>query len=112
MPTVGIELSPNPVTLFDTSFQGEFHGPAILSPKRTKRDIGGFYDASWEIRTSDKELALELLTNGLGREVRFFNEKTNLDWEGYLNRHDGGQRLRRPLAQHMRHVLRRPGYSK
>jgi len=98
MPTVGIELSPNPVTLFDTSFHQEFHGPAILNPKKTKRDIGGFYDASWEIRTSDKELALELLTNGLGREVRFFNEKANLDWEGYLNRVTIDRRIARVTA--------------
>jgi len=92
------EVKIEAVSSGDLGYHREFHGPVILNPKKTKRDIGGFYDASWEIRTSDKELALELLTNGLGREVRFFNEKANLDWEGYLNRVTIDRRIARATA--------------
>ena len=92
------EVKIEAVSSGDLGYHQEFHGPIILNPKKTKRDIGGFYDASWEIRTSDKELALELLTNGLGREVRFFNEKANLDWEGYLNRVTIDRRIARATA--------------
>lgn len=92
------EVRIEPSLASDLGFHHEFHGPAILDPKKTKRDMGGFYDAEWTIRTSDKELALELLTNGLGRQARFFNEKANLDWEGYLNRVTIDRRIARVTA--------------
>ena len=92
------EVKIEAVSSGDLGYHQEFRGPVILNPKKTKRDIGGFYDASWEIRTSDKELALELLTNGLGRQVRFFNEKANPDWEGYLNRVTIDRRIARATA--------------
>ena len=52
--------------------------------KTSHRSIGGFYNAQFSIPFSDKEKAIQWVNLGPGRDVRFYNEKGNLDWEGMI----------------------------
>lgn len=49
------------------------------------RDIGWFYEARFTLLRPSKLEALKWLNNGPGREVIFYNDNGNPDWEGYIN---------------------------
>jgi hypothetical protein len=49
------------------------------------RDIGGFYSCSFKIAHPIKEWVIEFLTNGVGRHLEFYNDKSELNWEGFVN---------------------------
>jgi hypothetical protein len=56
----------------------------FTAPRMSHREIGGFYSATYELTTTDREESIALLNMSPGRDVKFYNEKGNLDWEGMI----------------------------
>lgn len=55
------------------------------NPKTAHRDMTRYYQASFDLVVDSREEALEFLNNGLMREVQFYNDKSRIDWVGFIN---------------------------
>jgi len=80
-----IVLSPNPVTLAGGNYHEELSVGRFEDEQYELRDVGGFYSCQFKVARPTKEWAIEFLNNGAGRHVQFYNDKSNLNWEGYVN---------------------------
>jgi hypothetical protein len=87
MGSASVVISENPVTSWE-SFHQEIPVRNLLedSLKLVDRDMGGFYSASFVLETDNRELAIDYLNNGPGRQLHVYNDKSNVDWEGFINR--------------------------
>jgi len=79
-----IVISENPVSTWE-----QFH---LLLPRTrfaeeetTKRDMGGDYQASFNMVPESRDEALTFLNSGLGRDVKFVSDDGIATWRGYVN---------------------------
>lgn len=79
-----IVLTENPVTTYDT-FHLDLPRHRLASISTTKRDMGGYWDASFDLIPDSREEAQALLANCLGRQVEIFNDDGQVAWEGMVN---------------------------
>ena len=84
MARTDIVISANPVLDYET-FELTLDPSRYLNPKTTHRDMTRYYQASFDLVVNSREEALEFLNNGLMREVRFYNDKAQVDWVGFIN---------------------------
>jgi len=80
----GIVLTENPVTTYDT-FHLNLPRTRVSNIRTTKRDMGGYWEASFQIIPESREEAQALLANILGRQVQIFHDYGDLAWEGMVN---------------------------
>ena len=78
-----IVVSNNPIADYE-QYTRTLTPDQFQDQQMTHRAIGGFYDARFSIPFADKEQAIAWVNLGPGRDVRFYNEKGNLDWEGMI----------------------------
>jgi len=67
------------------SYHEELSFDEFVDEQYELRDIGGFYSCSFRIAKPTKEWVIEFLTNGVGRHLEFYNDKSELNWEGFVN---------------------------
>lgn len=79
-----IVVKNNPVTLWE-SFHCELERPQFSISQMSLRDIGWYYEARFKLINPTKLDALMWLNNGPGRDISFYNDKANMDWEGFIN---------------------------
>lgn len=84
MYTGSIVLSHNPVTAWET-FQETLHIGDWSRLRSVKRDMGGYYSASWQMPLRNRPWATGWLFNGLGRDVGLFTLDGRSYWEGFVN---------------------------
>jgi len=85
MPIETIVITENPVSSWEQYEQTIVRGKNFEAESHTHRDMGGFWQATFEYIPQDREDALSFLNNALGRSVVFYNEDGNIDWEGFIN---------------------------
>jgi len=84
MHTGSIVLTHNPVTAWET-FQETLHVGDWSQIQSTERDMGGYYNASWQTPLRNRPWAINWLFNGLGRNVGLFTLDGRPYWEGFVN---------------------------
>lgn len=80
-----IVIENNPVNVLE-SFHQELNQDEFNIQSVITRDMGGFWSAKFRILQPRKNYALQMLANGPGRSVRFFNEKSIGVWEGFISK--------------------------
>ena len=80
-----IVIENNPVNVLE-SFHQELNQDEFNIQSVITRDMGGFWSAKLSILQPRKNYALQMLANGPGRSVRFFNEKSIAVWEGFISK--------------------------
>jgi len=80
----GIVLTENPVTDYDT-FHLALPRNRLANIRTTKRDMGGYWQADFDILPESREEAQVLLANCLGRHVEIHHDYGDLAWEGMVN---------------------------
>lgn len=78
-----IEVRHSPVTRWE-SFHHEFNRDELEVTQLSIRDIGHFYEARFTLINPSALEAVEWLNLGPMREVRFFNRRSLIDWEGFI----------------------------
>jgi len=78
-----IEINNNPVTAWET-FHEELPRERFKVSQKKIRKMGWFYMARYQLLKPSKKEALRWLNNGLGRDVKLWNEKSLSDFEGML----------------------------
>ena len=80
-----IVIENNPVNILESYHeelnQDQFNIQSVIS-----RDMGGFWSAKFNILEPRRNYALQMLANGPGRSVKFFNEKSICVWEGFISK--------------------------
>ena len=80
-----IVIENNPVNVLE-SFHQELNQDEFDIQSVITRDMGGFWSAKFNILQPRKNYALQILANGPGRSVKFFNEKSICVWEGFISK--------------------------
>ena len=80
-----IVIENNPVNILE-SFHQELNQDEFEIQSVISRDMGGFWSAKFNILNPRKNQALQMLANGPGRSVKFFNEKSICVWEGFISK--------------------------
>lgn len=80
----GAVLTENPVTTYDT-FHLMLPRERIANVRTTNRDMGGYWQADFEVIPESREEAQVLLANCLGRQVELFHDYGEIGWEGLVN---------------------------
>lgn len=80
----GIVLTENPVTTYDT-FHLNLPRERLANIRATQRDMGGYWQADFDIIPESREEAQALLANCLGRQVEIFHDYGEVAWEGMVN---------------------------
>lgn len=84
MPVKSIVITENPVSAWEM-YEQTLPVGRFKDPSATHRDQGGFWQAGFEYVPTSKNDALAMLNNGLGRNVVFYNEHGQINWEGFIN---------------------------
>ena len=80
-----IVIENNPVNILE-SFHQELNQDEFEIQSVISRDMGGFWSAKFNILQPRKNYALQMLANGPGRSVEFYNEKSIRVWEGFISK--------------------------
>jgi hypothetical protein len=80
-----IVIENNPVNVLE-SFHEELNQDEFEIQSVISRDMGGFWSAKFSILNPRRNEALQMLANGPGRSVKFFNEKSICVWEGFISK--------------------------
>ena len=80
-----IVIENNPVNVLE-SFHQELNQDEFEIQSVISRDMGGFWSAKFNILQPRKNYALQMLANGPGRSVEFYNEKSIRVWEGFISK--------------------------
>lgn len=80
-----IVIENNPVNILE-SFHQELNQDEFNIQSVITRDVGGFWSAKFSILNPRKNYALQMLSNGPGRSVKFFNDKSLPVWEGFISK--------------------------
>ena len=80
-----IVIENNPVNVLE-SFHQELNQDEFDIQSVITRDMGGFWSAKFKILKSRRNYALQMLANGPGRSVKFFNAKSICVWEGFISK--------------------------
>ena len=80
-----ILIENNPVNVLE-SFHQELNQDEFNIQSVITRDMGGFWSAKFGILNPRRNYALQMLSNGPGRSVKFFNEKSICVWEGFISK--------------------------
>lgn len=80
-----IVIENNPVNVLE-SFHQELNQDEFNIQSIITRDMGGFWSAKFRILQPRRNYALQMLANGPGRSVKFFNEKSICVWEGFISK--------------------------
>jgi len=80
-----IVIENNPVNILE-GFHQELNQDEFNIQSVITRDMGGFWSAKFSILNPRKNEALQMLHNGPGRSVKFFNEKSICVWEGFISK--------------------------
>jgi len=80
-----IIIENNPVNVLE-SFHEELNQEQFNIQSVITRDMGGFWSAKFNILQPRRNYALQMLANGPGRSVKFFNEKSIPVWEGFISK--------------------------
>ena len=80
-----IVIENNPVNVLE-SFHQELNQDEFNIQSVITRDMGGFWSAKFSILEPRRNYALQMLANGPGRSVKFFNEKSIPVWEGFISK--------------------------
>lgn len=75
----------NPVNVLE-SFSQELNQDQFNIQSVITRDMGGFWSAKFGVLNPRKNEALQMLHNGPGRSVKFFNERSICVWEGFISK--------------------------
>jgi len=79
-----IVITENPVSAWE-QFIMNIPRDRFIAEKSTNRDMGGFYQASFEWIPDGRLEAMAFLNAGLGRDVKMINEYGGISWEGFVN---------------------------
>ena len=80
-----IVIENNPVNVLE-SFHQELNQDEFEIQSVISRDMGGFWSAKFNILAPRENYALQMLANGPGRSVQFYNEKSIRVWEGFISK--------------------------
>ena len=80
-----IIIENNPVNVLE-SFHEELNQDEFDIQSVITRDMGGFWSAKFRILNPRRNEALQMLANGPGRSVVFYNEKSIAVWEGFISK--------------------------
>lgn len=80
-----IVIENNPVNVLESYHeelnQDQFNIQSVIS-----RDMGGFWSAKFRVIAPRRNQALQMLANGPGRAVTFYNDRSLPVWEGFISK--------------------------
>jgi len=80
-----IVIENNPVNVLE-SYHQELNQDEFDIQNVISRDMGGFWSAKFGILNPRRNYALQMLSNGPGRSVKFFNDRSICVWEGFISK--------------------------